>query len=145
MALIAVEIGDVAAEIRKAGEIATDTAEALRDVAKDLAVYQEERMSAGDFPPPLKPATVRKKLRAGYPETALTMTGALRHNMESVVENGAAVLRPGPGQRWYARILQLGAGSIPPRDLYTVDESRVMEVFSSAMERAAGKASAVFG
>lgn len=81
MAAINVILPDIAAEIKRAGELATDTRGALETVAQYLARNQEERMSAGDFPPPLKPGTIAKKTRRVYPETTHSATGAPRPHM----------------------------------------------------------------
>jgi len=131
-----VEIPDLARKIEKAGEIALDVRAPLKAVADYLGKRQDTRFAAGDFPPPLKSSTVERKRRAGVatPELALTATGALRRNMIHTVEMSFAVLRPGPGEAWYAHILQVGGGAVPARPLFTLDEDEAAQVYAEAME-----------
>ena len=102
-------------------------------------------MSAGDFPPPLKPGTIAKKRRMGYPETTLTATGALRRHMVSGVnKDEGAFIRPSSAEYWYAAVQMFGSGRVPARARFAVDEPQVLKTFWEGHQGAIERADAVF-
>ena len=107
---------------------------AIRKAVDYQKAAEVDRLNSGDFPPPLKPATLKRKARDGYPLTALVATGTLRDTLETrlVPQDDGYVV----ASQFYGYIQQYGASSrnLPARKwLYIApeDEEAIVEILST--------------
>lgn len=109
-----------------------DDGDTMKAISFDLFDIVDARLAAGSFTPPLKPETIERKRREGYPAKALTKTGAARRHLRRKYsrKGHSATVKRGK-EETYMFFHQYGAGRNEKREWMFLEEGEKSGIFGT--------------
>ena len=106
------------AELDAADAALADNAGGVEMAVEIIYAAEVQRLNAGNFPPPLKPDTIKRKKAKGQPTTALVATGLMRDTIAKIIEGDHGWVR---NMQRYGYIQQYGSSVDPARKWMYLD------------------------
>lgn len=115
---ISVTSTDPAALFAAADAALGDNSQGVFAAVETVWSSQVDRLNRGDVAPPLRPATIKRKAREGYPTMPLVRTGKMRDTIERRVDgdDGYVICT-----QFYGYVHQYGGANLPARRWMYID------------------------